>query len=72
VGGNEAVSKAGETLFRAMRIGGQRQEFMAPVASILSTEGVLRRMTRPPHVASLSRPAGGPPRRSTTRASTCI
>jgi cyclase len=45
VGGNEAVSKAGETLFGTMRLGGQRQEFMAPVASILAVEGVLRRMT---------------------------
>jgi cyclase len=53
VGGNEAVSKAGETLFGAMRIGGQRQEFMAPVASILAVEGVLRRMT----AASASGPA---------------
>jgi cyclase len=53
VGGNEAVSKAGQTLFGAMRLGGQRQEFMAPVASILAVEGVLRRMT----AASASGPA---------------
>ena len=45
VGGNEALSKAGETLFGPARLGGQRQEFMGPVAAILSTEGVLRRMT---------------------------
>jgi glyoxylase-like metal-dependent hydrolase (beta-lactamase superfamily II) len=45
VGGNETLSKAGETLFGPARLGGQRQEFSGPVASILSTEGVLRRMT---------------------------
>jgi cyclase len=44
VGGNETLSKAGETLFGPARLGGQRQEFMGPVAAILSTEGVLRRM----------------------------
>jgi cyclase len=47
VGGNETLSKAGETLFGPARLGGQRQEFMGPVAAILSTEGVLRRMTAP-------------------------
>ena len=47
VGGNEALSKAGQTLFGPARLGGQRQEFMGPVAAILSTEGVLRRMTAP-------------------------
>jgi cyclase len=60
VGGNEAVSKAGETLFGAMRLGGQRQEFMAPVASILATEGVLRRMTASSGPAA-AYPAGGWP-----------
>jgi len=45
VGGNEALSKAGETLFPTTRIGGQQRDFMGPVASILSTEGVLQRMT---------------------------
>jgi glyoxylase-like metal-dependent hydrolase (beta-lactamase superfamily II) len=45
VGGNETLSKAGETLFGPARLGGQRQEFMGPVAAILATEGVLRRMT---------------------------
>ena len=53
VGGNEIVSKAGETMFGPARLGGQRQEFMGPVAAILSTEGVLRRMT----AASDSTPA---------------
>ena len=47
VGGNETLSKAGETILTSMRLGGQQQQFMAPVASILSTEGVLRRMTAP-------------------------
>lgn len=45
VGGNEALSKAGETLFPSNRIAGQQRDFTAPVASILATEGVLRRMT---------------------------
>ena len=45
VGGNDAVSRAGESLFGTARLGGQRQEFMAPVASILAVEGVLQRMT---------------------------
>jgi len=45
VGGNEAVSRAGESLFGPARLGGQRQEFMAPVASILAVEGVLQRMS---------------------------
>jgi len=53
VGGNETLSKAGETLFGPARLGGQRQEFMGPVAAILATEGVLRRMT----AASGSTPA---------------
>ena len=53
VGGNEALSRAGESLFGVARLGGQRQEFMAPVASILSVEGVLLRMT----AASGSAPA---------------
>src|SRR5688572_1049462 len=47
VGGNETLSKAGETILTSMRLGGQQQQFMAPVASILSTEGVLRRMLAP-------------------------
>jgi glyoxylase-like metal-dependent hydrolase (beta-lactamase superfamily II) len=53
VGGNQALSQAGESLFGTARLGGQRQEFMAPVASILATEGVLQRMT----AASGSTPA---------------
>jgi cyclase len=53
VGGNEALSKAGETMFGPARLGGQRQEFSGPVAAILATEGVLRRMTE----ASDSTPA---------------
>ena len=47
VGGNETLSKAGETLLGPARLGGQKQEFMGPVAAILATEGVLRRMTAP-------------------------
>ena len=51
VGGNEALSKAGETLFANTRLAGR--EFMAGVASILSAEAVLRRMS----AAAGSRPA---------------
>jgi len=45
VGGNEIVSKAGQTMFGPARLGGQRQEFMGPVAAILATEGVLTRVS---------------------------
>ena len=47
VGGNEALSKAGETLFPSNRIGGQQRDFTGPVAAILATEGVLQRMSAP-------------------------
>lgn len=43
VGGNEAVSKAGETLFTNTRLSGR--EFLGGGASILSAEAVLRRMS---------------------------
>jgi cyclase len=42
VGGNEALSKAGEKLFAASTLGGGALDSVAP---ILSAEGVLRRMT---------------------------
>jgi glyoxylase-like metal-dependent hydrolase (beta-lactamase superfamily II) len=45
VGGNELLSKAGETMFGPARLGGQRQEFMGPVAAILATEAVLTRVS---------------------------
>jgi glyoxylase-like metal-dependent hydrolase (beta-lactamase superfamily II) len=45
VGGNDVLSKAGETLFPSNRIGGQQRDFTGPVAAILATEGVLKRMT---------------------------
>jgi len=59
VGGNEALSKAGETLFPTTRIGGQQREFMGPVAAILATEGVLQRMSAAS--GSATYPAGGWP-----------
>jgi glyoxylase-like metal-dependent hydrolase (beta-lactamase superfamily II) len=59
VGGNEALSKAGETLFPTTRIGGQQREFMGPVAAILATEGVLQRMSAAS--GSAAYPAGGWP-----------
>ena len=43
VGGNEALSKAGEKLFAASTLGGGAVDSVAP---ILSAEGVLRRMTK--------------------------
>src|SRR5437870_9994418 len=42
VGGNEALSKAGEKLFSGSILGGGNADSVAP---ILSAEGVLRRMT---------------------------
>ena len=42
VGGNEALSKAGEKLFAGSTLGGGALDLSAP---IISTEGVLRRMT---------------------------
>ncbi len=54
VGGNDALSKAGEALFpNNTRIAGQQGAFTRPVAAILATEGVLQRMT----AASGSTPA---------------
>ena len=61
VGGNETLSKAGETLFGPARLGGQRQEFMGPVAAILATEGVLRRMTESSSGPSPAYAAGAMP-----------
>ncbi len=58
VGGNEVLSKAGETLLPT-RIGGQQRDFMGPVAAILATEGVLRRMSAAS--GSAAYPAGGWP-----------
>src|SRR6185369_14994802 len=60
VGGNEIVSKAGETMFGPARLGGQRQEFMGPVAAILATEGVLTRVSAPSGSPQLY-PAGALP-----------
>ena len=53
VGGNEVLSKAGETFFPNTRIAGQQRDFMGPVAAILAFEGVLQRMS----AASASTPA---------------
>ena len=70
VGGNEALSKAGETFFPTHADAG-RAGLHGSVAPILSAEGVLRRMSRRPDRRRRTRPARGRPRRSTTRASTC-
>jgi len=47
VGGNETLSKAGQTLFTAPGSIGITGDFLGGVASILATEGVLERMTAP-------------------------
>src|SRR5207253_11299601 len=45
VGGNEALSKAGEKLFAGSSLGGGSADSFAPV---ISAEGVLRRMAKSP------------------------
>jgi glyoxylase-like metal-dependent hydrolase (beta-lactamase superfamily II) len=47
VGGNEAISKAGQTLFVAGGGVGVSADFLGGGASILATENVLRRMSAP-------------------------
>jgi len=47
VGGNETLSKAGQTLFTAPGSIGITGDFLGGVASILAAEGVLERMTAP-------------------------
>ena len=47
VGGNEAIAKAGQTLFVAGGGAGVSADFLGGGASILSTESVLRRMSAP-------------------------
>jgi len=47
VGGNETLSKAGQTLFTAPGSIGVTGNFLGGVASILSAEGVLERMSAP-------------------------
>jgi cyclase len=60
VGGNEVLSKAGETFFPNTRIAGQQRDFMGPVAAILAFEGVLRRMSAASGTTP-AYPAGGWP-----------
>src|SRR5437867_3852253 len=52
VGGNETVSKAGQTLFTAPGSIGITGDFLGGVASILSAQKVLERMTAPTGKAS--------------------
>ena len=52
VGGNEAISKAGQTLFVAGGGVGISADFLGGGASILATENVLRRMSAPTGKAS--------------------
>jgi glyoxylase-like metal-dependent hydrolase (beta-lactamase superfamily II) len=63
VGGNEVLSKAGDTFFPGTRPATARQDALRSVASIVAAEGVLRHMTAslesgPPH------PSGGLPTES--------
>lgn len=55
VGGNDVLSKAGDTFFPGTRAAGARQDALRSVASILAAEGVLRHMT----AASESTPSPG-------------
>jgi len=52
VGGNEALSKAGQTLFTAPGSIALPGDFLGGAASILAAEGVLRRMSAPTGQAS--------------------
>ena len=66
VGGNEALSKAGEKLFAGSTLGGGGRTPRDSVAPILSAEGVAAA-----HGARRPRAAGCRPRCFTTRGSTC-
>jgi cyclase len=61
VGGNDALSKAGDQYYPGTRIAGPRQDTLRSTASILAAEGVLRHMTAAPQSAG---PAGGLPTES--------
>ena len=45
VGGNDVLSKAGDSYYPGTRSAGPRQDFVRSVASIIAAEGVLRHMT---------------------------
>jgi len=55
VGGNDVLSKSGDTYFPGTRAAGARPDALRSAASILAAEGVLRHMT-----AAESAPAGSP------------
>ena len=71
VGGNETLSKAGQTLFTAAGSIALPGNFLGGVASILSAEKVLSRMSAPTGRHPRFQPARGRPRRSITRGNTC-
>jgi hypothetical protein len=71
VGGNETVSKAGQTLFTAPGAIGITGDFLGGVASILSAQKVLERMSAPTGRASPYPVAAMPTRPLTTRGNTC-
>jgi cyclase len=56
VGGNELLSKSGDTYYPGTRVAGTRPDPLRSAAAILAVEGVLRHMT----AAAESAPAGSP------------
>ena len=60
VGGNDVLSKAGNTFFPGTRPAGVRQEAVRSVATIVAAEGVARHMAASPDPASASGSAGLP------------
>jgi cyclase len=55
VGGNDVLSKSGDTYYPGTRVAGPRPDPLRSAAAIVAAEGVLRRMT-----AAESAPAGSP------------
>jgi glyoxylase-like metal-dependent hydrolase (beta-lactamase superfamily II) len=60
VGGNEVLSKAGDTFYPGTRAPGPRQDPLRSVATILAAEGVLRHMTASLDSAPARSPGGLP------------
>ena len=61
VGGNDVLSKAGDSYYPGTRTAGPRQDSLRSVASILAAEGVLQRMTS---ASESTRSPGGLPTES--------
>ena len=60
VGGNDVLSKAGDTFFPGTSPPGPRQDALRSVATILAAEGVVRHMTAAAESASAGSPRGLP------------